>query len=223
MIASGGRQRSSGFTLIELLVVIAIIAILAAILFPVFLRAKENASKATCATHLRQLALGLDAYSEANSGRYPVNLTPVFRGGRWVYRNWDLALSRVVRNTKVFRCPAYVRDKRQKEDRNYAVAESTYGINDNLLGQMGSIIVRPTRTVVLFDRDDDNASRVLGQALSAPYFHWGAFDYRHGDGDNFCMADGHIKWLPTIRLYQKQHSGTYQWQGLTYDPYARRE
>jgi prepilin-type N-terminal cleavage/methylation domain-containing protein len=48
----------SGFTLIELLVVIAIISLLAAILFPVFGRARENARRATCQSNMKQIALG---------------------------------------------------------------------------------------------------------------------------------------------------------------------
>ena len=52
-------MRRRGFTLIELLVVIAIIAILAAILFPVFARARENARKANCASNLKQIGTAL--------------------------------------------------------------------------------------------------------------------------------------------------------------------
>ena len=55
-------MRRRGFTLIELLVVIAIIAILAAILFPVFARARENARKANCQSNLKQVSLGLMQY-----------------------------------------------------------------------------------------------------------------------------------------------------------------
>lgn len=55
-------KRVSAFTLIELLVVIAIIAILAAILFPVFARARENACRASCQSNLKQLALGIEQY-----------------------------------------------------------------------------------------------------------------------------------------------------------------
>ncbi|NDK17082.1 MAG: prepilin-type N-terminal cleavage/methylation domain-containing protein, partial [Armatimonadetes bacterium] len=51
-----------GFTLIELLIVIAIIAILAAMLFPVFARARETARKATCASNLRQIGMALELY-----------------------------------------------------------------------------------------------------------------------------------------------------------------
>ena len=55
-------QRKEGFTLIELLVVIAIIAILAAILFPVFARARENARRASCQSNLKQIGLGMFMY-----------------------------------------------------------------------------------------------------------------------------------------------------------------
>jgi prepilin-type N-terminal cleavage/methylation domain-containing protein len=55
-------MRRTGFTLIELLVVIAIIAILAAILFPVFARARENARKSNCASNLKQMGLAIMQY-----------------------------------------------------------------------------------------------------------------------------------------------------------------
>jgi len=63
--------RLKGFTLIELLVVIAIIAILAAILFPVFARARENARRSSCASNLKQLGLGFAQYIQDYDGLYP--------------------------------------------------------------------------------------------------------------------------------------------------------
>lgn len=65
------RARPNGFTLIELLVVIAIIAILAAILFPVFAAAKENARTSSCSSNLKQIYVGLMGYSEDYQGRMP--------------------------------------------------------------------------------------------------------------------------------------------------------
>src|SRR5690606_28544578 len=65
------KLESKGFTLIELLVVIAIIAILAAILFPVFARARENARRASCMSNEKQLALGLLMYTQDYDERLP--------------------------------------------------------------------------------------------------------------------------------------------------------
>jgi len=64
-------RKKSGFTLIELLVVIAIIAILAAILFPVFARAREAARKATCLNNLKQCAQALKMYTDDYEGTLP--------------------------------------------------------------------------------------------------------------------------------------------------------
>src|SRR5215217_5547109 len=64
-------RRRSAFTLIELLVVIAIISILAAILFPVFARARENARRASCQSNMKQIALGVLQYVQDYDERYP--------------------------------------------------------------------------------------------------------------------------------------------------------
>jgi len=66
-------NRKQGFTLIELLVVIAIIAILAAILFPVFSSAREKARTASCQSNLKQIALALKMYTSDYDQRYPTN------------------------------------------------------------------------------------------------------------------------------------------------------
>src|SRR5438093_9620550 len=65
------RNGKLGFTLIELLVVIAIIAILAAILFPVFARARENARRSSCQSNLKQLGLGFQMYTQDYDERLP--------------------------------------------------------------------------------------------------------------------------------------------------------
>src|SRR5688572_24579538 len=65
-------RSQKGFTLIELLVVIAIIALLAAILFPVFARARENARRSSCANNLKQIGLGFAQYNQDNDGKFPM-------------------------------------------------------------------------------------------------------------------------------------------------------
>ena len=74
---SSNRKVRSAFTLIELLVVIAIIAILAAILFPVFARARENARRSSCQSNLKQIALGFIQYTQD----YDEKMVPAYRTG----------------------------------------------------------------------------------------------------------------------------------------------
>ncbi len=71
------KRTRSGFTLIELLVVIAIIAILAAILFPVFAQAREQARKTVCLSNLKQLSLGTLMYVQDYDESFPLSFTPV--------------------------------------------------------------------------------------------------------------------------------------------------
>ena len=66
-----------GFTLIELLVVIAIIAILAAILFPLFVMAKESGHRSSCAGNLRQIGIALSLYCDDNGGKFPTQRASV--------------------------------------------------------------------------------------------------------------------------------------------------
>ena len=65
------RHPRRGFTLIELLVVIAIIAILAAILFPVFARAREQARRSVCLSNMKQIGLGLGMYMQDYDQTFP--------------------------------------------------------------------------------------------------------------------------------------------------------
>ncbi|MBC7289450.1 MAG: DUF1559 domain-containing protein, partial [Armatimonadetes bacterium] len=85
-----------GFTLIELLVVIAIIAILAAILFPVFARAREKARQASCMSNLKQLALAMLMYAQDYDENLPLSLTAP---GDWWNDTWKARISPYVKNT----------------------------------------------------------------------------------------------------------------------------
>ena len=71
-IQNGGLRTTRGFTLIELLVVIAIISVLAAILFPVFARARENARRTSCLSNLKQIGLAFLQYTQDYDEAYPL-------------------------------------------------------------------------------------------------------------------------------------------------------
>jgi len=96
-----------GFTLIELLVVIAIIAILAAILFPVFGRLKERAKLANCISNQRQLFFAVEQYKDDFEGRYPPPpVTLVSNGNAWGWPVPQKLLFPYVKNKGVFLCPS---------------------------------------------------------------------------------------------------------------------
>jgi len=106
-----------GFTLIELLVVIAIIAILAAILFPVFARAREKARQASCQSNLKQLALAMLMYAQDYDERFPGSLIAhnASWGGPTTYPQdaccvermvWTLLLEPYTKNRQIEECPS---------------------------------------------------------------------------------------------------------------------
>jgi len=130
------------FTLIELLVVIAIIAILAAILFPVFLAAKEAGRKANCMSNQRQLVTGLLMFAEDHGGKLPCaffNDQP-FAFGPGVPTQWKACIRRYLRTPKVFICPSDLDAKFKEvwEKNSFTGAEnfdkpSSYRLNNTLV------------------------------------------------------------------------------------------
>ena len=97
-------QRRSAFTLIELLVVIAIIAILAAILFPVFARARENARRSSCQSNLKQIGLGVMQYTQDYDEKFPMALDSG-TGGTYNF-TWVRAIQPYIKSVQVFQCPS---------------------------------------------------------------------------------------------------------------------
>ena len=110
--------RGTGFTLIELLVVIAIIAILAAILFPVFSRAREKARQGSCGSNLRQIQLAIAQYAQDYDERHPHTWFVQSVGEQWPGSyQWEEAVLPYVKNQQLFVCPSasslvYVPDAR---------------------------------------------------------------------------------------------------------------
>jgi len=100
-----------GFTLIELLVVIAIIAILAAILFPVFGRARENARRASCISNLHQIGLGFMQYTQDYDERLPYGKINDTEGNAIEGTQWNTSIQPYLKSTQVLRCPSDAVDR----------------------------------------------------------------------------------------------------------------
>jgi len=98
-------NKKKGFTLIELLVVIAIIAILAAILFPVFIKAKQKAWQTTCCSHGQQLGRGFSMYGNDWGGRFP-NCNEWADPGKTKCRLFYVLSKYISGNFELFKCPA---------------------------------------------------------------------------------------------------------------------
>ena len=96
------RRSNTGFTLIELLVVIAIIAILAAILFPVFAQAREKARQSSCMSNEKQLSLGVLQYVQDYDETYPLGFD---QASGWVASGWPVRIQPYIKNLGVFHCP----------------------------------------------------------------------------------------------------------------------
>ena len=98
--------RSKGFTLIELLVVIAIIAILAAILFPAFAKARESARRITCVSNLKQIGTGILQYTQEFDEKLPPSERGSNPAGVNGTRVWPQMLKSYVQETGVYKCPS---------------------------------------------------------------------------------------------------------------------
>ena len=199
---SRGARRSSGFTLIELLVVIAIIAILAAILFPVFSRAREKARTAACQSNLHQMTLALKMYTNdwdeklPRLFRYDGNV-PV---GPWrVQHCWCCpvcsgAIYPYTRNVQIFVCPS-------TDGKIGRGGHGSYGYHCWLSGRTLAQFDRPAQAPAFVDATchwvNPWGCWVLWHRRPAG---WRIAYDRHSDGCNIGFLDGHVKWLHKMKI-----------------------
>ena len=202
------QHKHNGFTLVELLVVIAIIAILAAILFPVFARARENARKASCLSNLKQIGLAGLQYSQDYDERVmPVSLSG---GGTKTFYWWgsyDSAtttlnqkeglLQPYMKSEQIQVCPSFENKLRA------ALGLTGYAYNQKYLHPFGSspvslaAITTPAETVLMADSARisflDNKTVEGNTYLSAPSETYPAFQGRHNEMGAILWCDGHVK------------------------------
>jgi len=194
-----------GFTLIELLVVIAIIAILAAILFPVFARAREKAMQASCTSNLKQIATSMLMYAGDYDGKlYSYDATqgaPEYCG----YGMW-FKLQPYVKDAGVFDCPTSPDETYSLKTASdwYNSYDGNYGWPyDGIEGSVTSLwnLEYPAETYMAFDSGDQsvrpgtNDWAGLMEELDLDWESKKEGANRHNGGVNVAYTDGHVKWL----------------------------
>jgi prepilin-type N-terminal cleavage/methylation domain-containing protein/prepilin-type processing-associated H-X9-DG protein len=202
-----------GFTLIELLVVIAIIAILAAILFPVFAQARDKARSSACLSNAKQLALGVTMYAQDYDETVPAAFSewnmPLYSSPVGDFKNypsyWYVVIQPYVKNTAVVKCPA---------DGDRTVPTS-YAYN---YPHMSYRLLYPQSLFKLASYEAPADTLVFGESQAGPKqeawtlnylycpVHWapgtlkGRGDangvaFRHAGGATLGFLDGHAKWV----------------------------
>ncbi|HEU4751864.1 MAG TPA: DUF1559 domain-containing protein [Armatimonadota bacterium] len=220
------RRIAAGFTLIELLVVIAIIAILAAILFPVFAQAREAARKASCGSNVRQLGLAVRMYTQDYDERFPFG--GWFPNGNDGTGEWQNTVAPYVKNKGIYRCPSstdmdedpanpqawawnrnpvsylynnqLARDRSPVPDSAVNAPADCWMLVDGHSDWGGTAGVdwmgRPNTMWLMEDTTFGSDASLVCGWLSWQGFTWGL--PRHQGGSNVCYVDGHVKYIKIV-------------------------
>ncbi len=202
------------FTLIELLVVIAIIAILAAILFPVFAQARSAAKKTACLSNTRQIGIGLSMYMTENDDQifffaHAVDLSrtsPTPYGATRENRWWN-QIQPYVKNLDILKSPSDgIQKPHPLEDglagrplvkRSYVANRAAEGLNLSSVEEASDIVVVTLKNGIYDDSWYEPPKNLYNKTATTPPVLW--LDGQSG-GVNNTFFDGHAKWLAKGKL-----------------------
>lgn len=210
-------SKKKGFTLIELLVVIAIIAILAAILFPVFAKAREKARQTSCTNNAKQIGLAILQYIQDYDEKLPygqvdsVPVTYTLRG----LRTGASVLDPYIKNTQVGECPS----GRVGEGYGWIYSHMPYRTLYTPEFIKLAELTAPAE-VMFFTENTVDANGNLSNWAYCPInnFHAGngalngLIAKRHNDGSIGAFADGHVKWLSFTELISASPANEIRWK-----------
>jgi prepilin-type N-terminal cleavage/methylation domain-containing protein/prepilin-type processing-associated H-X9-DG protein len=191
-------EMRKGFTLIELLVVIAIIAILAAILFPVFARAREKARQASCQSNVKQITLGMQMYAQDYDETLPYSIMGTMPAPLWSVFE---AVEPYLKNQQILLCPS---DDGEVDLTSLGLSTYSYIPNSTVMplyitGLASDAAVRlaqvrkPAECVAFCDGDLNES------ALAATPPDMDVWPHnRHNQMCNYSFVDGHVKTLKEI-------------------------
>ena len=176
-------MKHRAFTLFEVIVVLVIVGVIAAILYPVFMRPREIGHRPSCQSPLKQMALGFKQYIQDYDEKYP----PASVAWATVYLPYT-------KSTQILQCPV-------ESTPPIATLTTDYFFNARLLGVDEAKLNSISTTIAMGDgAGNQKPNYTLSQLPLSWRTDQSSPAWRHLDGANYSFADGHVKWLKADKI-----------------------